>query len=347
MIFSQLLLSSFYLLVGTGCPASEEGIQIFHFDSEQGTAEYVSGIRGLSYPTFLCVANDGKCVYSVCEDSNGSAAAFLRYDRKLHLLTLEQTAPTISPGPCHISLTPNEKYAITANYTGGSVSIFPVGKDGRLGLARVQPFFGSSIVEGRQEKPYLHATYTTPDHRYIVADDLGTDYIHLLPLRKGLQAEDFFLKAGSGPRHLCWSPDKKHAYVIGELSGEVFTIRYFKHHFELQQVLMADSLGAGGSADIHISHDGCYVYTSHRLKGDGVSILKVQPDGSLQKIGYQDTGTHPRNFTISPDDHYLLVACRDTHEVEIYERDIQTGMLRDTGHRITIPSPMCLQWLPR
>lgn len=347
MIFSQLLLSAYYLFVGMGCPASKEGIQVYRFDSEKGTAEYVSGVSGLSYPTFQCVSPDGKRVYSVCEDQKGSAAAFLRYDRKQHTLTLEQTELTASPGPCHISLTPDGKLVATANYTGGTVSLFSVGSDGRLGPARVQKFSGSSIVEGRQEKPYLHATYTTPDHRYLMADDLGTDYIHLLPLRKGLLAEDFFLKAGAGPRHLCWAPDKKHAYVIGELSGEVFTLGYKKHRLELQQVLVADSLGAGGSADIHITRDGRFVYTSHRLRGDGVSILRVQPDGTLQKIGYQDTGTHPRNFTLSPDDRYLLVACRDTDEVEIYERDAKTGMLRDTGHRIHVSSPMCLQWLPR
>ena len=109
------------------------------------------------------------------------------------------------------------------------------------------------------------------------------------------------------------------------------------------QTLRADSLGAGGSADIHITADGRYVYASHRLQGDGLSILRVQPDGTLRKVGYQPTGAHPRNFLITPNDHLLLVACRDTDQVEVYERDAESGLLHDTGQRIAMSKPVCLQ----
>ena len=59
---------------------------------------------------------------------------------------------------------------------------------------------------------------------------------------------------------------------------------------------------------------------------------------SLEKAGYTHTGAHPRNFTVLDD--WVLVACRDTDEIEIYSRDKKTGALKDTGRRIEVPKPV-------
>lgn len=113
-----------------------------------------------------------------------------------------------------------------------------------------------------------------------------------------------------------------------------------------QQVIKADTVGAKGSADIHLSPDGKFLYASNRLKADGVAIFKVSPaDGTLTKVGYQLTGIHPRNFTITPNGKYLLVACRDTNEIQVFVRDAETGLLQDTGKTIHTDKPVCLQWV--
>jgi len=178
-----------------------------------------------------------------------------------------------------------------------------------------------------------------------MANDLGTDRVHLFRNGKVLEAEeDIVVNPGAGPRHLCWAPNGKFAYVIGELSGEIFTIKYNGKKFTVKQAVKADTLDAGGSADIHITSDGKFVYASHRLKGDGISIYRVQKDGTLSRVGYQATGIHPRNFAISPNDRYVLVACRDTNEVQIFLRDAETGLLTNIGNRIVMNSPVCLKW---
>ena len=81
------------------------------------------------------------------------------------------------------------------------------------------------------------------------------------------------------------------------------------------------------------------------LKKDGISIFKVGEDGSVQKVGYQQTGIHPRNFAITPSGRHLLCACRDSDRIEIYEVDPETGALTDTGARIEVPAPVCVQFL--
>lgn len=160
-------------------------------------------------------------------------------------------------------------------------------------------------------------------------------------------AYDVQLAPGSGPRHTCFSPDGKHAYLITELSGDVIAISYDEMKLDTIQTIKADTLDAHGSADIHISPDGDFVYASNRLKGDGIAIFSVSSeDGTLKKVGYQPTGIHPRNFVITPNGKFLLVACRDTNEIQVFARDADTGLLKDTGEKIEMSKPVCLKFVP-
>ena len=108
----------------------------------------------------------------------------------------------------------------------------------------------------------------------------------------------------------------------------------------LLQTIEADSVHAHGSADIHLSPDEKFLYVSNRLEADGVVVFKVNNGGQLQRVGYQPTGKHPRNFMITPSGNHLLVACRDDNNIEIYKRDAATGLLSATGKSIKLPSPV-------
>ena len=105
-----------------------------------------------------------------------------------------------------------------------------------------------------------------------------------------------------GPRHFDFHPNGgKYLYVLGELSGQVILFDYNGGDLKQKQVVAADTLGAQGSADIHVSPDGRFLYASNRLKGDGLAIFSIDPnDGTLTKLGYQLTVKHPRNFVIHP-----------------------------------------------
>ena len=142
------------------------------------------------------------------------------------------------------------------------------------------------------------------------------------------------LPADFGPRHLLLEGPR--LYCIGELSGDIAVYSY--PDMALLQMAKADEVNARGAADIHLSPDGTFLYASLRLQNDGVAFFKVLPDGTLEKTGYQHTGGHPRNFTVLED--WVLVACRDTDQVEIYSRDKKTGVLKDTGRRIEVPKPV-------
>ena len=350
------IMSALYLLIGSYSNADAEGIRVYTFEPQTARATYVSGVAGISNPSFLCLSANGKRVYAVGEDEGDTSTAnYLTFNPRKGQLRLVNSYPTHGGAPCYIRLTPNEQMVVTANYFGGSITSFPLDRRGRLCPGKQHRFEGHSADPQRQTRPYLHATYFTPDGSAMWCDDLGTDQIHAfpmqadgLPLIDSAHQTDHFTKSGLGPRHLCFSSTRPLAYLLGELSGEVCTLDYSQPgHIRMLQTLRADSLNAGGSADIHISPDDRFVYTSHRLKGDGISILRVRPDGTLAKIAYQPTAAHPRNFALTPDGSYLLVACRDADVIEIYRRDATTGLLTDTHQRIHTPRPVCLQFVER
>ena len=66
----------------------------------------------------------------------------------------------------------------------------------------------------------------------------------------------------------------------------------------------------------------------------------------LSKAGYQLTGIHPRNFIITPNGKYLLVACRDSNVIQVYERDADTGLLTDVQQDIKVDKPVCIRFVP-
>ncbi len=347
-----------YMLVGSYGPADQEGIKVYKFNQATGEGQYVSGVKGISNPSYQTVSKDGKRVYSVGEDDGGTACAnALTFYAATGTLTLINSQPTQGATPCHIALSPEEDYVVTANYNGSNISLFPLDEEGRLKPGQTIGFEGSGPDKERQAIPHLHFVYFTPDNHYLLANDLGTDRIHRFPLntrQKGSntplvdrqRASDIRLTPGSGPRHAVFSADGRFAYLITELSGEVMAFTYDGDSLSLMQTIQADTLDARGSADIHLSPDGRFLYASNRLKGDGLAIFRVNPeDGTLSKAGYQPTGIHPRNFVLTPNGQYLLVACRDTDEIQIFARDASTGLLTDTGRRIKTTKPVCLKFI--
>ena len=351
---------SLFMLVGSYASAEEEGIKLYSFNQELGEICYITGVRGVSNPSYLTPSSDGKRVYAVSENGiDDSAAQALSLDLSEGKLSLLNAELTQGAAPCYIALSPHEDFVLTANYNGGNISIFRLNENGELLTPRVISFVGHGIDPERQDKPHLHCIAFTPDGKYTIASDLGTDCLHVftmnaqdksgsIPFLNEDEPQNFILPSGSGPRHISFSPDKKYAYVITELSGDVMVMAYHEENTKIIQTIKADTLGARGSADIHLTPNGKYLYASNRLKGDGIAIFKVDPaTGMLEKVGYQPTGIHPRNFVISPNGKFLLVACRFSNEIQIYQIDEATGLLKDTGKRVKTPEPTCLKFITR
>lgn len=349
--------ASLYLIVGTYTTGESDGIYVYQFDTISGYSKYKSMVK-VDNPSYLTVSKDEKFVYAVTETGDATAAAnAFTFDKKDGNLKHLNTQLTGGADPCYIEIDKTGKHVITANYSGGSLTVFKVNDNGALATAsQVITFAGKGTDPDRQTKPHIHCVRFAPDGKFLFADDLGTDKIHKFDVNT--DASGNYLKAGTppsfkvadgaGPRHLEFSPNGKFAYLITEMAGTVIAFSYDAVNGNLTEIqsIQADTLGAKGSADIHISPDGKFLYASNRLKGDGIAIFSInQSDGKLTKVGYQETGVHPRNFVITPNGKYLLAASRDSDKIQVFLIDKSTGLLEDTYKNIELDMPVCLKFV--
>lgn len=163
-------------------------------------------------------------VYAVSEGDDGSSSVTALRPTDKGGFELINSQPVGSSSPCYIEVSPDGRYVITANYSGGSAAIFPLGTDGEI-LPRKEliSFSGHGPVEGRQDQPHPHCIAFTPDNRYMLVNDLGNDCIHMFPVLESgplpvdtIPSNDVNILPASGPRHIVFNHNGKYAYLINE-----------------------------------------------------------------------------------------------------------------------------------
>jgi 6-phosphogluconolactonase len=371
-LLSLLLLSfsgfsqQYYLFVGCYTEGSfkngdGKGIYVYRFDAATGALTTVSSIA-TENPSYLALSSNGKFLYSVNETDGakpGGVSAF-SFDKATGQLTFLDKQGSGGDDPCYISVDKRGKWAVVANYGGGNYSALPIKADGSLAPATetIQDQ-GTGPNKGRQEKAHVHSTIFSPDERLLAVCDLGTDKISLLhfnpaaattPLTKTADSV-IDVPPGSGPRHTVFLPGKQVAYGIDELSGTVDVYSISGGKFTSIQRISSHPdgyTGDIGSADIHISPDGKYLYASNRGDANSLAIFSIDPaTAKLTLKGFQSTlGRTPRNFMIDPTGHWLLVANQNGKSVVVFQRDPATGMLTATNTRLELPAPVCLKMEP-
>ena len=335
------------MVVGTYTDTGSTGLYSFSFNQNTGKARLLDSLAMVN-PSYLTFGRGGRLLYAVNEipekHATLSAVAFDAASGKMTFLNKHYTG---GADPCFVEA--NDTIAVTANYSSGSMTVFPILKDGSLGPC-------SFIYQGNVEKggrvpqnvAHIHTARFMPDG-HILATDFSADQL-LLYKREGdkviPQGVAGRLLAGSAPRHIEHSAGWRYVYVMSELAGTVTVFSNKAGKLTRIQTIASDRVGGRGGADIHMSPDGRYIYASNRLKADGISIFKVNTmNGKLKKTGYQLTGIHPRNFAITPNGKYLLCACRDSNTIQIYERNQDTGMLTLQSTTIDLKKPVCIKLL--
>lgn len=336
---------SINMIVGTYTGNGSKGIYTYRFDLQSGKAVQLSELETPN-PSFVTLSPDGTEIYAVDESNKETdSAVSIDYNPESGEMRIINNQPTNGKAPCYIAT--NGRIAVTANYNGGSLSVFPINTDGSLAPMSQQfkyELTGSAPDTVRQKSAHVHCTIFTPDGTSLLATDLGNDRIYRFAIENDTlrQTAAYDLPAGSGPRHLTFSPDGRFAYLITELSGEVMAFELKGNQLRHIQTVTCDKAGGRGSADIHVSPDGQFLYASNRTKNDGIAIFRIDKHtGKLEETGYQPTGVHPRNFAITPDGRYLLCACRDSNKISVYKTGAD-GQLTDTGNDINLPSPVCV-----
>lgn len=335
------------MLVGTYTDSGSYGIYSYRLDQTGGQVLILDSLA-MENPSYLTVSRDGSHLYAVSENNDSTAAlAAVSFDAKSGRMQMASVPQATGGGdPCHVAT--NGRIAVTANYSGGSMSVFPIAGDGTI-AACSQLFKGNTAGQAApQDKAHIHMARFMDDGS-ILATDFSADQLLRFEIGEDGKVKEPVVvgktEAGSAPRHFEFSKDERFVYVMSELAGTVTVFKKDGHGMlDRIQVIASDSLGGRGGADIHLSHDGRFLYASNRLKEDGISIFRVdRQSGKLEKTGYQPTGIHPRNFAITPNDKLLLCACRDSNSIQVFSRKRKTGLLKYISS-IPLQRPVCVKF---
>ncbi len=313
------------------------------------------GVIKMKSPSWIVKSRDGRFAYTTNEENAGAVTA-LAIDPAGDVQVLNEV-DSHGQQPTHATISPDGKFLLVANYSvakgGAGVTVLPIHQNGSLG-EQVQHFpfaAGSGVVQGRQDGGHAHFTTFTPDGKFVYAADLGNDQLHAYRYHadraQPLEADptrDVRFAPGSGPRHLVFAPDGKHAYVTSEMAGEIEVLA--QRDDRLQQVAKIKLNKENRSAEyrsgggIILSPDGKYVIAANRGSDNVLLVFKIEQDGMLAAPQrYQAGGIEPRAFTFDASGKHLYVTNVFTNNITRFQFDAATGALSAAGEVAQVANP--------
>lgn len=321
---------------------STEGIYVYQLNPKNGKLTKVSSVTGILNPSFLTLSSKGDFLYACTESktpNSGSVSSF-SFNPENGTLKYLNHQKSGSENPVYVSISKDGKWLANANYTEGSVSIYPIGENGEIQtLTQNIRYTEGSVDSDRQDRSHVHAAVFSPISDQLFLPDLGADKIRIYDFKSNLSeplqpSQQDFVAAipGSGPRHFTFHPNGKFAYCIDELSGTLNVYEYENktlkgiQRINSHQEKIKDTFE---SSDVHVSPDGKFLYSSNRGKENNIAIFSINSDGLLKNIGFQSTfGKHPRTFGLSENGDFLIVTNVNSNNAVVFRRNPETGLLK-------------------
>ena len=352
----------FYVGTYTEEGSKSKGIYAYGYDAATSQITSLGLAAETTNPSFVAPSPDGKYLYAVNEVGNykgpnsGGVSAF-SIDRATGKLTFLNEVASRGADPCYIIVDKSGKYVLVANYTGGSIAVFPVLADGKLGEASAfVQHTGHGTDPKRQEGPHAHSIDLSADNRFAMVDDLGLDelLVYKFDSAKGLLTPNDppFAKvnAGAGPRHFVLRPDGKFAYVLAEMGHTVTVFSNDTAGGKLQSIqtittLPKDFQGRNDDAEIQMHPSGKFLYASNRGE-DTIVVYSIDATkGTLTQVTSVPTGgKEPRSFEIDPTGNLLFAENQKSDDIVVFKINQKTGQLTPTGKMLQVASPVCLKF---
>ncbi|MFJ4196447.1 lactonase family protein [Pseudomonas sp. NPDC089534] len=373
MGLSSASAETFQLLVGSYTAGASQGIYRMSFDSATGRIgpNPLQVVKSAN-PSWLTLSKDQRKLFVVNENGPGQKDPVGRVSSyainpKTQALSLINQVQSLGNEPTHSSLSGDAGHLFVSNYSvaedpGGTLAVVPVGSDGRLKpVVQMSAHPASRVNPERQASNHVHSTVSSPDGRYVFSSDLGADKVFIyrydpkanpeLPLTPAPTAS-VDLPPGSGPRHLLFSADGKHAWLTMEMSAQVAVFDY--RDGVLTQTQLVD-LAAGqptsdkAAAALHASGDGKFLYVSNRGTANQMLVFAIDPaSGKLSELQRRAVeGDHPREFSLDPTGKFLLIANQKSNGIVVLERDDKTGLLGKVVQTLPMDAPSDLKFLLR
>lgn len=334
-------------VVFVSCADSGE-LHVLHLAAATGQlrTEQVLPLGGQLMP--MALSPDSKRLY-VARRSDPLAVVTLEVDAvagRAHVLT---DAP-LPASMAHLYTDHTGRWLLAASYGADMVSVQAVDADGAV---RPETADTHTYATGR----HAHCVLTTPGNHFVLAASLGGCQLHRYRLNAatgGLLPTDpavFAMPPGTGPRHLCFNTRGDRVYVLGELDAFVHVLSFDSDSGELGLLQSLPTLpsgfeGGAWGADLHLSPDGRWLYTSERNSHTLAGFSVGASDGLLTPIGHWPTQQQPRGFSITGDGRYLVSAGQASHRVGVHAISPETGALTRVGEHAVGQNPNWVTILP-
>lgn len=345
--------------VATYTNRNSRGIYSLKMDRSTGALTRPKVAAEASNPAFVRSGPGGTRLYAAAGSTEGdSSGKILAFSVDRPSGSLRPIGQRTSPGDsaCYLTMDGAGKVVLAANYTSGSVTVFPVLSDGSLGeLTQTLRHEGSSVNPDRQEAPHPHSINLDAAGRFAYSPDLGADKIYIYRLDSASATLSPALTpwvhssaAGAGPRHFTIHPNGEFAYVINELASTITAYDLDAATGSLSEIETVSTLSDGygevnHTADVYVLPSGKFIYGSNR-GNDSIAIFAIDSDtGRLSLVGREPTqGKTPRGFAISPGGEFLIAANEDSDTLVVFRIDQDTGELSPTGDVAEVPEPTCV-----
>ena len=315
--------------------------------SWDGKQFHVEQTVALPNPTYLVLSRSQDRLYAISSDTadQSEGGSYAMFERTGGQLVMRARYNTGAAGPCHLCLSPDERFLYTANYASGTLSVFPLDPPGPcIQLIRHQ---GHSVHPNRQAGAHVHHVSFLPGTRTLAAVDLGLDQVvlyrqdpHTGLLERSGQMDT---PPGLGPRHLAYGPEHT-AYLVHELGNAVSRLAVSGDTLIMRETwptLPGGWQGENTCAAIRVT--GSHVIASNRGH-DSLAVFQIQSDGMLKPAGIFGTnGALPRDFFILPN-HRILVA-NQGGSVTLLDWDPATARM-STSAVLPMPGAVCVCPLP-
>jgi 6-phosphogluconolactonase len=348
--------------VGTFTKGQAKGIYAFRLDTEdlEVPQNVVLTPLGLAAetpnPAYLEIDPKRRVVFAANDiheyqgKPSGSVSAFA-VDAGTGKLKLLNQQPSGGPAPCHMVMDRQRRNLLVTNCIGGSVAVFPVAADGKLGAS-------TALVQHPGTKPHTHGITLSPDNRYAYACDMGLDRVmaYQFDAAKGkltpAAVPTIALKAGTGPRHMVFGRDGKFAYVVGSKASTITVFAFDGKAGGLKEVQTVKTVpewfdGSNTAAELAVHPSANYLYVSNRGHNSVVMFTIDPGKGTLTYLEDQDTGGKtPRHFALDAGAKHLVVGNQESDTVLVYRIDGDSGRLKPSGVSTPVPSPTVVGFLP-
>ncbi|WP_148251109.1 lactonase family protein [Raoultella terrigena] len=350
-----------YAWVGTYSP-NGEGLYRFTVEAKTGALSNRTLVSSLPNVAQLTVSRDGKTLYAASEVEKGVVQAW-RVGANGELSELNQVSSG-GAGPVYLSLTPDGRHLLVANYVSGTTAVLPVQEDGRLGeavdvhqdqgpagAARPAAAVEGSFAISDHNGPHAHMISADPSGKYVYSTDLGLDRIYQYRMDgasgKLTPNDPPFIAAsspGAGPRHFVFTPKGDGLWLINEESSTLTFYHLDKTSGLLREGKTISALpkgykGTSFAAGLALSPDGRQLYVANRLH-NSIAHFSVMADGSLShQEDIWTRGDYPRTLTLDNQGQWLYVMNQRSDNITRFSVAPESGRLTFAPDYTPVGSP--------